>query len=169
MSSGEEIPWESLPPQLRTSKLAKAICPKGAADAEQDLEKIMFWGRYGFHSLSQTELGAWLWIHYGQQLQAMQDAELLEWLRHMNFLDHSAFEGMEDGTVVQFIRKSSIVLEDFIVRYPSCDDFPHACEAMGIEPSDSVKGRIELARKLVGENRVLREILPGLLSYQLAL
>lgn len=69
MSSDGEPAWESLPPQLRTSQLAHAICPEGAADAADNLDTRLFWGRVVFHNFSQAELSAYLWRKWGEQLR----------------------------------------------------------------------------------------------------
>jgi len=164
MSSIEEPSWESLPPHLRTSKLAFAICPHGAEAAEHDLEKVLFWGRFAFHGFSREQLGAYLWRKFGEQLSTMPDAALLSWLKKMEFRDHAAFDGMSDDDVVRYIRESANELDDYAARYAGSDDFPSACDQMDIQPSTDVRERIMQARRIFHEDPVLASLLPNLLE-----
>lgn len=164
MSSAEEPSWESLPPHLRTSKLAHAICPEGAQEASDSLEKIIFWGRFGFFSLSRSGLGAFLWRMFGEQLNGKSDAEVLAWMTHMNFRDHAAFEEMSDQDVMHFVRDALSKLDSYSARYIRSHDYHAACEASGITPGVTSQEQIEQARKLFRTNDVLAAILPDLLK-----
>jgi len=163
MSSDGEPAWESLPPQLRTSQLAHAICPEGAADAADNLDTRLFWGRFEFHSLSLPQIGAYLWSRFGEQMQAQSDEELLAWLQHMEFRDHVAFETMSDAEVIQVIRRNEQILGDYVDRYPRCDDFSVAFQNANMTPSPDpavLRGQI---RKLFCEDPELRAILPEMI------
>jgi len=163
MSSDRESSWESLPPQLKTSKLAYAIDPEGAADAADNFDTRLFWGRYQFHSLSLPEVGAYLWGNFGEQMQAQSDEELLVWLKHMEFRDHVAFEAMNDAEVIQVIRTNEQILVGYMDRYPRCDDFTVAFANAGMTPSQdptALRGQI---RTLFSKDPELRAILPEMI------
>ena len=164
MSLGEEPSWDSLPDHLKTSRLAHAVCPEGAAEAEHGLEKIIFWGRFGFFSLSCSQLGAFLWRKFGEQLKGMSDAEVLAWMTHMNFRDHAAFEEMNDQGVLHFVRAALLKLDDYSARYIRSHDYPAMCETSGITPGVTPQEQIEQARKFFRTNDVLVSILPELLE-----
>ena len=164
MSPGEEPSWDSLPDHLKTSKLAHAICPQGAQAAEHDLEEVLFFGRYAFFGFSRAELGAYLWKKFGEQLNGMSDAEVLAWMKHMNFRDHAAFDEMGDDETVQFIRQTSAALDGYAVRYVHSHDFPAACDQNGIVPGSTIEEKITQARRLFRENTELVSILPSLLE-----
>jgi len=164
MSSDGESAWESLPPQLKTSKLAYAIDPEGAADAADNLDTRLFWGRFKFHNLSLPQIGAYLWSNFGEQMQAQSDEELLTWLQHMEFRDHVAFETMSDAEVIQFVRTNEQILVGCMDRYPRSGDFTVAFANAGMTPSQdptALRGQI---RTLFSKDPELRAILPEMIQ-----
>ncbi len=165
MSTEGEPSWDSLPDHLKTSKLAHAICPEQAADAEVDLETRLFWGRFAFHGFSREELGAYIWRKWGPQLSAQSDAVALAWLDHMGFREHAAFDGMADDAVLQFLRSSSGSLDDYVDRYSRSGDFHIARQQAGLEPRTEVAEQIAQARQLMCEDPTLQSVLPSLLAH----
>jgi len=165
MSSDGEPAWESLPPQLKTSKLAYAIDPEGATRAADNLQERLFWGRVVFHNFSQAELSAYLWRKWGEQLRGWSDAEVLAWLNAMDFRDHSAFDGMSDQEVIQLIRKNDVVMASYTERYANSGDFTVVCRQAGMEPSDNIEERRAQARRLLCEDPILKSLLSEILAH----
>ncbi|MFH1443760.1 MAG: hypothetical protein ABIG34_00005 [Candidatus Peregrinibacteria bacterium] len=161
MSTEGEPLWDSLPDHLKTSKLAHAICPEQAEEAAHDLQEILFMGAWKFNMLSRAELGTYLWRGFGDQMAAMSDGELLAWMRHMDFCDHSAFEGMRDDEIIQFIRQNEAIVAGLIEQYPSRGDF----RATINEPSTDPEALRRQVRKLFSEDQELQCILVAVLEH----
>ncbi|MFA5273729.1 MAG: hypothetical protein WC353_06255 [Candidatus Peribacter sp.] len=165
MSTDGEPSFDSLPDHLKTSKLAYAIDPEGAADAADNLQERLFWGRVVFHNFSQAELSVYLWRKWGEQLRGWSDAEVLAWLKAMDFRDHSTFDGMGDQDVIQLIRKNDAVLASYAERYADSGDFAVVCRQAGMEPSDNIEKRRVQARRFLCEDPLLKSLLSELLAH----
>lgn len=118
-------------------------------------------GALKFNMLSRAELGAYLWRRFGNQIQAMSDAGLLAWIKHMGFREHDAFEGMQDAEVVRLLRRNEELIARQIARYPRSDDFKATIDSPSADPDELV----QQIRKLFREDQIFNFVLVAALEH----